>query len=422
MATQLDTSALQAILKQKYTQRRFNTVGYPRNAFLALVPKNTNFGGKNKVVALRYAPPLGRGTSIAAAQATKTASAYAAFVVTRAFDYAAATITGEAIRASRGDENSLIEGLSKEVDGAIYTNMRSAAIALFRNGGGARGQISTTAGSITGTTLTLSSPGDVTNFDYGMPVCFAADDGYNNGGALAGLRNGGATTLTVLGRDSDAGTLTLSGNVNSIPGTAQGDYIFFTAAGVGSDYASMIKGMGGWTPTTAPGATDNWFGVNRSQDVVRLAGSRITGGGKPMEETLIDAITRCVREGGAPDYAWCNYLDWAQIVKSLGTRAIYDRADAQGFDEPKIGFRAVLIDGPDGPVKLIADTSCPQGTFFVTTLNTWCLESLGDLPSILDDDGNTILRAPTSDAYEIRIGYYANLSCDAPGWNASGTF
>jgi hypothetical protein len=37
----------------------------------------------------------------------------------------------------------------------------------------------------------------------------------------------------------------------------------------------------------------------------------------------------------------------------------------------------------------------------------------------LDQDGNRMLRIYNQDALEARIGYYAQLGCDAPGYNAT---
>lgn len=416
MAIQLDTTALAAVLKQKYTQREFNLLCYKRNPFYALCNKITDFGGKNKVVAVRNAAPQGRGPTIGVAQGNKTASLYNAFVVTRISDYAVATITGEAIKAAKGDENTLIEGLTKEIDGSIHTCMRNLAICMYRNGGGQRGQIST-GSSVSSTTITLANIGDVVNFENGMTVCTASDDGYNNGGALAGLRGAGGTTLTVTGVDRDLGTVTTSQAWNTISGTSTSDYIFQTAAGVGSDYSVMIRGLAAWLPATAPGSTDNFFGVNRSQDVTRLGGIRIVGAGADYQDTLVDAATRITREGGSADHAFCNPLDWAKLVKALGAKVFYERSSP--IDMPEVGFKAVMVDGPEGPIKVIADLNCPYGTAYMVQLDTINLESLGEAPMILDFDGNTILRNATSDTYDVRVGYYANMTNEAPGWSAN---
>jgi hypothetical protein len=414
----LDTTALAAVLKQKYTQRRFNLLCYKKNPFYALIPKITDFGGKNKVISLRFGVPQGRGASIAAAQAGKTASAYGAFTVTRASDYATASITGEAIAAAKGDENTLIEGLTKEIDGTIHVCMRSLAIAMYRNGGGARGQISS-GSNVATTTITLANLSDVSNFEVNMLVQFASDDG--SASSPAGLRNGGATA-TITGVDRDLGTLTFATNVNTaVPAVQTSDYIFQGNTNqANSDYGKMVKGLAAWLPATAPTSTDNFFGLNRSTDVTRLAGVRYNGNGGPIEETLVEAATRLQREGSSPDHVFMHPFDWSNLVKALGSKVIYDRA--QSVDEPEFGFKAVALEGPEGPIKVVSDLNCPKGTGYMVQLDTWHLESLGEAPRILDLDGNTILRSANSDDYEVRIGYYAQPTCEAPGWNANITF
>lgn len=412
MAATLDVTALGAVLKQKYTQRRFNLLCYRKNPFYAMVPKITDFGGKNKVIALRNSPPLGRGVNMAMAQALKASSTYSAFTVTRNSDYATATITGEAIRAAKGEENTLIEGLTKEIDGAIFTCMRSLAIAMFRNGGGARGQISSTS-TVASPTITLSNLSDVTNFEVGMTVQASVDDGT----AAGGLRSGG-NGIVITGIDRDLGTLTAAGNWSaSIAAVAAGDYLFNGVSGstTNTDYANMLKGVLAWTPTTAPGATA-FFGLARNTDVTRLGGVRVNGSGGPIEETLIETAARLVREGSSPDYVWMNPLDWSNLVKALGAKVLYERSAP--IDTPEVGFKAVMLDGPEGPIKVIADVNVPKGNAFMHQLDTWHLESLGEAPQILDFDGLTILRNPTTDDYDVRIGYYGQLTCEAPGWNA----
>jgi hypothetical protein len=52
-------------------------------------------------------------------------------------------------------------------------------------------------------------------------------------------------------------------------------------------------------------------------------------------------------------------------------------------------------------------------------LDVWKLYSLGKAPRILDADGLKMLRESSADAVEVRAGYYAQLGCRAPGWNAN---
>jgi hypothetical protein len=53
-------------------------------------------------------------------------------------------------------------------------------------------------------------------------------------------------------------------------------------------------------------------------------------------------------------------------------------------------------------------------------MDVWKLRSLGRAPHVLTYgmEGLEGIRVGNADALEVRIGYYANLICSAPGWNA----
>ena len=51
------------------------------------------------------------------------------------------------------------------------------------------------------------------------------------------------------------------------------------------------------------------------------------------------------------------------------------------------------------------------------TKDTWKLYSLGAAPKILDSDGLKMLREASADSVEVRVGYYAQLGSNAPGFN-----
>ena len=406
----LDTTALNAVLKTQYTQKKVNLLTYKNNPTYAMIPKRTDFVGANKVVAIRNGAPQGRGLGAAgftASLANMSASVYNKFTVTRISDYAFGQVTTEAIRASKNDAGSLVDGLKNEVDGAIYTNMRSLAIGMFGNSGARRGVIS--AASAVGTpTITLATITDITAFEVGMILNTAATDG------TSGAKRAG--TVTVTGLDRVNGTITVSGNWSAgIAAVAVGDSIFQNG-----DFEAVKTGLSGfaaWLPLVAPTGGDNFFGLDRSSDVTRLAGIRDTShAGGPLEETIIDVAALVVREGGMPNKVILNPLDVAKLVKALSTKVIYDRS--KSFDEPDIDFKSVSIQGPAGQLDVVGDINCPQGLGYMLQLDTWCLESLGAAPGILDDDGNRILRSATSDSYIVRVGYFANMTCVAPGWNA----
>lgn len=400
----LDLTALAAVLKVQYTQKKVNTLAYDKNPFWAMVKKRTDFLGSNKVVAIRNGQPQGRGADFTTAIANVSPSTYNRFTVTRARDYAFARVFGEAVEASAKDAGSLLQGLKNEIDGAIYTATRSIAINLFGNGGGARGQIA--SGQAT-PIVTLSRPEDTVNFEAGMYLKTSTADG------TSGTLKAGRVLVT--GVDRVAGTVTASGNWTAgIATAAANDFIFQEGDNVANN--SMISGLAAWVPSTTPTSTP-FFGLDRSTDPVRLGGVRYSAGsGGPIEEILIDTAALLVREGSRPDTVLMNPLDYANLVKALSGKVIYDRASS--FDMPDIGFEAVKLMGPAGPMKVLADLNCPRGRGYMLQLDTWTFESLGGAPKILNLDGQDMLRDATADAYIIRVGYYGNLTCEAPGWNA----
>lgn len=411
MGTLLDASALSAVLKQIYDQDEVYTLSYSNeDTLFAMMPKDEEFYGANKAIALRYATPLGMGATISDAQANKASSLWGRFTLTRSAYFGTASITTEAIRASKGDAAALVEGLRSEIDGMIHSVTRKVAKMAYSNGGGAIGQVANTV--FTGQTLTLTNPGDIVNYEKGMVLRLSAADGTSGA-----LRTG---SLVIDGLDRNAGTIHCTQALSTgVAAIATNDFIFQAPATSTGDFGTWLKGLTGWLPSTAPtvGGGDNWFGVDRSADVVRLAGLRMSGGGGPIEETIIQTAAVLHREGAKPSHVFCNPLDWAKLVQALGSRTVYDRVTA--FNKPEIGFDAVSVATPTGKALVVADLNCPQGAGFMLQMDTWKLHSLGQAPGIIDDDGLMIFRSATSDDYEVRIGVYGNYGCEAPGYNAN---
>lgn len=287
---------------------------------------------------------------------------------------------------------------------------RSIQIHAWRNGGGQRGQLNNTT---TATTVgTLLQAADITGFEVQMKIDLSGDDGYNNGGALGGVRSGGPLTIVAL--DRTAGTVTFNANISTLTGATTTDYLFRNG-----DYSLGPAGVLRWLPTTAPTSGDNHFGVDRSVDVVRLAGIRYTGASGNKEETIIDAAELASREGAEDLVCYLNNLDRADIVKSLGSKAIYEPVQSSDGD---IGYRALKIEGPDGPIEVLSDVNVPRGQFFLLDMSTWRLKSAKGVPRILDDDGLKMLREANNDGYQWRMGGYFNYGCEAPGLNLVGTW
>ena len=393
----LNMTNFAAALKQHYTSQRIENMVYKDNPFLAMVSKYESFGGENLKLPIKYGIPQGRSATFSDALANKTNSQLKAFLLTRKSNYSLADIDNETLEASKGNANAFIEAATTEIDGAIESATRSLAISLFGDGGGSIGQIDTT---VAGTTLTLNQADDITNFEVGMQIDFytAATGGT--------VRSGGPLTIDAVNRD--AGSMTVSANLNTITGLTALDFIVPEG-----DYDLMLSGLEAWVPSTAPSSTDSFFGVNRSADATRLGGIRFDGASLPLEEALIGAASRAAREGGKPDVCFMNYSNFADLEKALGSKVSYVNIKVK----PEIGFRGIEINGPRGVIKVIPDQNCPKDVAFMLDMSMWKLYSLGKAPKILDPDGLRFLRVSTADSVEVRVGYYAQLGCRGPGYN-----
>ena len=383
-----------AALKQHYTNERIENMVYKDNPFLAMVAKYEDFGGENLKLPIKYGIPQGRSATFSDAQANKTNTQLKAFLLTRQADYSLASIANETIEASKGNANAFMEAATVEIDGAIESATRSLAIACFGDGSGAIGQVLATTSSVA--TVTLKQIDDVTNFEVGMQLKLNATK-TGSSGTLS-------TAVTVDGINRDTGVITLSASAS-----LTADHFIYQEG----DYDAKIKGLNAWVPSSAPGSTDSFFGVNRSSDATRLGGIRFDGSSLPIEEALIGGASRVAREGGKPDVCFMNYSNFADLEKALGSKVSYVDVKAS----PEIGFRGILIHGPRGPIKVIPDQNCPKNVAFMLQMDVWKLYSLGKAPKILDSDGLKFLRDSSADSVEVRVGYYAQLGCRGPGYN-----
>lgn len=405
MGAYLDLSSMNAALKELYDGQVIENLVYADNPFLAMVPKSTDFGGKYKPVPIITGVSQGRSTIFTNAQGNQSPVQIESFLLTRTQDYSIATIDNQTMLASKTDKMAFLEGAKVMIDGAIRSCTNSLASALFRAGTGSIGQVS---GSVASGVITLTDPTSVVQFEVNMVLQANATDGGATprsalGYVIAVDRTGGTVTVSATG---------LGGSAGSPASWAANDYLL-----VQGDLNGKIKGLAAWLPTTAPAiSTDNFFGVNRGVDPVRLAGVRYSGTSQSIEEALIDASSLVAREGGKPKFCVTNYASYAALEKALGAKIQYitEKGPAE------IAFRGILVNGANTQIEVFPDRNCPQQTAYLLDMTSWKLECLGDAPQILRyGDGLEMLRVYNADAAEVRVGYYSQLRTNAPGWNAT---
>ncbi len=376
--------------------------------------------GKYIPVPLEYGTPQGRSHGFPNAQNQQTATSLASFFVYVISDYQLVTITNLLMEQTKTNAGAFVDAAKLQMDSGFRNITNNIAFELFGDGTATRG-VSAASSSQTGAatnvvTLPLTNAQQIVAFEVGMLLVASTSAG--------GIPSSDTVTVTAVNRAT--GVLTgiasaspaLSSNWAIGSGQAylsiSGDIPATGALGTASNLA--ISGLQAWIPVASPASNDSFWGVNRSADPTRLAGLRYNAQSYTIEEGMTNALAFLNREGGKPDLCIMDFASYAALVNALGAKVQYVQVN---HDEVEVAFEGITFQSAYGRVTVLADRSCPPQTAYLLTMATWKLRSLGKVPHILTYgmEGLEGLRVGNADALEIRIGYYGNLICSAPGWN-----
>lgn len=363
---------------------------------------------------------MGRSHTFSNAQSQQTAAQLQSFFVYIIEDYQLVTITNLLMEQTKSNAGAFIDAAKLQLDGGFRNISNNIAFEIFGSGTATRGtssssstQNSTVAG---GTVLPLSNAQQIVQFEVGMLLVASSTDG--------GAPSSDTVSVTAVDRANGiaygtASASSLSGNWAIGSGSAylsvSGDIPSGGATPGSNGSALGISGLAAWIPTASPSATLFW-GVDRSADPTRLGGLRYNAQSYTIEEGLTNALAFANREGAKPDLCVMDFASYAALVNSLGAKVQYVQAK---HDEVEVAFDGIMFQSAYGKVTVLADRNCPAQTAYCLTMNTWKLRSLGKVPHILTYgmEGLEGLRVGNADALEIRVGYYGNLICSAPGFN-----
>jgi hypothetical protein len=330
------------------------------------------------------------------------------------------TITNLLMEQTKTNAGAFVDAAKLQMDGGFRNITNNIAFELFGSGTATRGASAATSTqtggvAVSGTVLPLTNAQQIVAFEVGMLLVASATDG--------GAPSTDTVIVTAVDRANGivtgtASAATLSANWAIGTGiaylTISGDLPATGASTTGSYLA--LSGLAAWLPITTPSSTDSFWGVNRSADPTRLAGCRFNAQAYTIEEGMTSALAFLNREGGKPDLCVMDFASYASLVNALGAKVQYVQVN---HDEVEVAFEGITFQSAYGRVTVLADRSCPPQTAYLLTMNTFKLRSLGKVPHILTYgmEGLEGLRVGNADALEIRIGYYGNLICSAPGWN-----
>lgn len=229
-------------------------------------------------------------------------------------DYQLITLTNLLLEQTKSQAGAFIDAAKNEIDNGFRNLSNNIAFELFGDGNGSRGVISSYSFSNPTHTFTLATPSDVVNLEVGMVI-------------RASLTAGGAVSddyATIATIDRITGTITATAE-DASPDTewADGSHISVDGdvptAGVSQiSEALCLSGLSAWVPATAPSASENFWGVDRSADATRLAGLRYDASSFTIEEGITNALAILNREGGKPDLCIMDFGSYSSLVNSLG--------------------------------------------------------------------------------------------------------
>jgi len=405
---------------------------FNRNPALALVDKDESeagLGGKYFPIPCLTDGGAGRSANFGLAQQYQSAPLTVEFQVPTVTNYSLATLTGQFLRASAQSIGAFMPAAELNVKAAFMQLGNDYAFSLFSDGSGTRGSYGVGTGSIAAGVITLDNLGMVYQFAINMALVSFSVSGQTP------TQSTGANLGFVIAVDTSAGTVTVSATQGGAAGTptgwssafpylAQTGDVNFITNGLAS--ANMLKwaGFGAWIPSVAPGGSDSFFNVNRSTSPTKLAGLRFNGASESIQDALIDAVNQLAANGnevGDPDFIFINPVSYQVLVKQLTSQGVYQMIKAKVNEEVSISFKALVLPTANGEIAILQDRNCPSQTAFIITLKTFKIRSLGKIAQFLTYPGfydQLGIPVQGSDAIQLQIGGYSNVTCNAPGCNA----
>ena len=432
-----NVTAVNSILKFLYKSGVPNST-YNKQALLSKMKVSSDFTGEKKVLAIQYTNPQGFGSSFDRAYLhASSAEQYSRWQLFRVQHYGFARVEGEVMRTAV-DPGALVNVWKNRTQSVVRGMHNSAGRLIYGSG---TGKIGAPNAAGTGTsTITLSVPADVANFERGMYISMYSADSF--GASHIDLTTGSLVAsftvetervryVSAVSRDIASGTATLTlASDGTYPATAtwpagaiivrDGDGITYSSGSTSYDTnAKSPAGIEQWISGNQIGTApygNTLFELNRSTDKLRLGGQSLDATGLNMVEALQTLEANILFQGiGYPDTIVVNPIDLGNLKKSALSDVI--RIPAQ---DPKqnLNFQEVQFIGQNGPISFLSDPFCPKGKAYMLKMDTWALHTApGGMFQLIDWDGVNYLRLTNADTYEARFASYYQLGCDNPGAN-----
>jgi hypothetical protein len=395
----VDTTAADAILKEMIADNPHGVACYTENPALALC-KKVKFTGKIYEWETEYGEGANRSRTASTALAKANTLDKVNWGIRPVSAYDAKDVQHEALNEVQSP-GAFVDLLENVLDALRRSLGNGAGEDLFMNHGAARGQV----GSIpSANVLLLKNPSHATRFYKGQEIRSSETDG------TSGALQAGSATITAI--DRAAGSLTTDGAgwVDQIATLDADDYLFSDG-----DFGLGRYGLPSWLPDAAPGGSDS-FGpnvINRSVDVVRLAGSRSEAGSGADVATVLRGLCSLIsREGGMVDTALLSVDLLSQFEEQVDQKVQYEELKG---DKVEVGVPSIKFTASGMKLNLVADRSCGDDHIYtVLKKHLEVVHSGPGLVEVVDSDGKVLSRNATAYSYDVRGLTRANFAYRQP--------
>ncbi len=250
------------------------------------------------------------------------------------------------------------------------------------------------------TTLDLVTDADALNFEVNQKI---VTSGTLSGGSV----RSGSLTVSAVDRDATSNQVTTSANLSGITGIAQNDFIYVEGNYDNGEWVWQI----GFLPSSPPSSGDPLFGQDRSSDPTRLGGQRVAAL-QPVKRP-----SSMVLEGQpekVDNLITFLFPSQTSLLWKRNWNPPFNVKLTPILEQVSVQWKCMP---PYGVAKIIPDKDCPVGIAYALQMDTWHFATIGEPVSIIDADGNRILRQSSADGVEVRVGFYGQLACTAPGFN-----
>ena len=402
-------SALEKMFKTRFFQGDLTRHGDIKTPFGDLVAKEDDFYGASLVFPFNYTGNHGIGPSLTDIYPETKVGSFDKWVIDEpTYMYGKLKLDIISMMRSSRDVGSYLKTKTKETL-AILRDMKEARLGVQVWGDGAC-DLARVEEAVTGAsdTSTIVIQGDAVKLKKGMYL------------QANSVRTGSAGTLkTDVYKVAGVERLTAAGKAKvsftRVSGAADdwaiNDYIYEKGF-----YDSGMKGVQAWITPTTPGTgvvPGTLFGMDRTDEPEMKAGWRGTWQGS-IRETILNLVS-IMGQYFDPNFSalWVSPANWFRLSQELLSMGClcYDNEASQKF-----GTKVITFAGPQGDVKVMADSFCPSTDVFALRHGDFKIITMGELIHLADEDLEA-LRLPDSDGLEIRYRSVAQMVCPYPWKN-----